>query len=738
MEQKYGKYEVVRKIGQGGFGVVYEGRDPFIKRRVAIKTCSAEDEDMRRRFFREAEIVGTLQHRHIVTVFDLGQQDGVPYLVQEYLTGEDLAHKIKRRDLIDDYTKLSYLVQVAEGLEYAHAQGVVHRDIKPANIRILEDGSVKIMDFGIAKLASAETQLTHTGMAMGTAGYLPPEQIRGEKVDLRADIFSYGVMSYELLAGQRPFVADNMSAVLFQIIGQEPAPLSSLWPQCPPALERLVRKSLAKNPSERYASFTPLLADLRPLREQVRGHAAPVAPAPEMATQVILSAQTAVELETLRGLEKRLREAVEKGDLTAAELELTLAKKRHGDSATFSQVMDPLMARIAEIRKAWEEDRQRSERLAGLVERARTLRAEQNLGEARLALTAALDLDPENQEVQSLLRTVDEAIEKKQYEARETEGARGAATKVEGLLREGQLERAEEALAEALHRHGGREPLPAVQKLVQQAKVARRDAAVKDRLGRAQAQEQAQRPAEAQEILREALQLHPENQEIKKFLARVTAAVQKQADEERRGRNAAAALARAEERQAAREATVKVPTSPPPAVHHAPHPGSRPAVPTQSASWLGLWAGVGALVAVLVAAGGYWALKGRGGTPAPEPTPTAQISAEPTALPTSAPTPVTTPLPVAPGSGGLTLDALPWAEVVEIVDPSGKQWPLPANRFTPLFLTLPVGEYSVTLKNPGAGPAVTRKALVKAAATESLLVELRRVNAEDYLRRVGF
>ncbi len=431
--QKIGKYEVVRKIGQGGFGVVFEGRDPFIKRRVAIKTCSTEDEEIRKRFFREAEIAGNLQHRHVVTVFDLGVQDGVPYLVQEYLPGEDLAHKIKRRDPLDDYTKLSYLVQVAEGLEYAHAQGVVHRDIKPANIRILEDDSVKIMDFGIAKLASAETQLTHTGMAMGTAGYLPPEQIRGEKVDLRADIFSYGVMSYELLAGQRPFVADNMSAVLFQIIGQEPAPLSSVWPQCPPALERLVKKSLAKNPAERYASFTPLLADLRPIREQVKGNASPVAPTPETATQVISTAQTAVELETLRSLEKRLRDAVEKGDLTAAELELTLARKRHRDSATFSQVMDPLMARIAEIRKAWEEDRQRSERLSGLVERARALRAEKSLDEARIALTAALDLDPNNEEVQSLLRTVDEAIEKKQYEEREREGARAAGAEVERL-----------------------------------------------------------------------------------------------------------------------------------------------------------------------------------------------------------------------------------------------------------------------------------------------------------------
>jgi eukaryotic-like serine/threonine-protein kinase len=777
--QKIGKYEVVRKIGQGGFGVVFEGRDPFIKRRVAIKTCSAEDEEIRKRFFREAEIAGNLQHRHIVTVFDLGVQDGVPYLVQEYLPGEDLSHKIKRRDPLSDFTKLSYLIQVAEGLEYAHAQGVVHRDIKPANIRILEDDSVKIMDFGIAKLASAETQLTHTGMAMGTAGYLPPEQIRGEKVDLRADIFSYGVMSYELLAGQRPFVADNMSAVLFQIIGQEPAPLSSIWPQCPPALERLVKKSLAKLPSERYSSFTPLLADLRPLREQVRGHAAPVAPAADLPTGVISNAQTAVELETLRSLEKRLRDEVEKGDLTAAELELTLARKRHGDSPTFSQVMDPLMARIAEIRKAWEEERQRSERLSGLVERARTLREQQSLDEARIALTAALDLDPKNQEVQALLRAVDEAIEKKQYEGREKEGARAAATQVEQYLREGQLERAEEALAEAFHRHGEREPLPAARKLVQQKKVERRDAAVKDRLARAQALEQAAQPAEAQELLREALQLHPENQEVKKFLARVTAAVQKQMDAERKGRSVAAAVAAIEEliraadlrgastllsrqerelgvepfralrqrlkeeERLAREMTVKVKV--PPIVEAAPHAPtspqplvSRPAAPKAGSS-LGLWAGVGGLAALLVVGGGaYLALKGRASAPGPEPSPPALTPSapSPTTPPTTLATSSTTPQPppVAAGSGVLTVDALPWAEVIEIADASGKKMPLGAARFTPLSLTLPAGEYSVTLKNP-SGPSVTRKARVP--MSEPLLVPFHPVDAEEYLRKVG-
>jgi serine/threonine protein kinase len=658
------------------------GSGSFHQTKGRDQTCSTEDEEIRKRFFREAEIAGNLQHRHVVTVFDLGVQDGVPYLVQEYLPGEDLAHKIKRRDPLDDFTKLSYLVQVAEGLEYAHAQGVVHRDIKPANIRILDDDSVKIMDFGIAKLASAETQLTHTGMAMGTAGYLPPEQIRGEKVDLRADIFSYGVMSYELLGGRRPFMADNMSAVLFQIIGQEPAPLSSVWPQCPPALENLVKKKPGQESGRALLELHPPPRRPSPLREQVRGRAAPVARSSDTPTQVISNAQTAVELETLRSLEKRLRDAVEKGDLTAAELELTLARKRHRDSATFSEVMDPLMARIAEIRKAWEDERQRSERLSGLVERARSLREQQSFDEARIALTAALDLDPRNQEVQALLRAVDEAIEKKQYEERETEGARVAGAQVEQHLREGQLERAEEVLAEGIHRHGERDPLPAVRRLIQQKKVERRDAAVKDRLARAQGFEQAGQPAEAQELLREALQLHPENQEVKKFLARVTAALQKQAADERKSRNTGAAIAAVEERigvgdlraastllsryerelgsepfralrqrlkdeeRQAREMTVKVPVSPPTAVRTRFTSSVRVGTPPGNQSRLVVrpLGAVGGLAAVLVVGGGAYVALKRDQAKAPEPLPTVSASAS-----------TSTPVPAAPGRQRLQL-----------------------------------------------------------------------------------
>jgi serine/threonine protein kinase len=261
MEQ-IGKYAIVGQIGTGGFGVVYEGRDPFLKRRVAIKTCSSEESDIRDRFFREAEIAGNLQHRNIVTVHDFGVQDGVPYLVQEYLTGEDLDRVVARREPLTPAQRVDILVQAAHGLAYAHARGVIHRDIKPANIRLTAEGIVRIMDFGIAKLSNVASHLTRTGMTLGTAAYLPPEQIRGTAVDHRADVFSFGVTAYELLTYHRPFAGKTISALFWELLQREPEPPSHHWPLCPPALEAIVLRCLAKDPNQRYSGFDELIPHL--------------------------------------------------------------------------------------------------------------------------------------------------------------------------------------------------------------------------------------------------------------------------------------------------------------------------------------------------------------------------------------------------------------------------------------------------------------------------------------------
>ena len=202
--KRIGKYEISAQIAEGGFGVIFKGWDPYIKRPVAVKMCASPDKEVRQRFQQEAQFVGNLVHRNITLVFDFGVEGDIPYIVQEFLTGYDVDELVNAGVLTDPKTVASILLQVCEGLEFAHTRGIVHRDIKPSNIRVLEDGTVKIMDFGIAKSLEGSSNLTQTGIALGTAGYLAPEQIQGGTVDPRTDIFAFGVVAYEHIEHLKP------------------------------------------------------------------------------------------------------------------------------------------------------------------------------------------------------------------------------------------------------------------------------------------------------------------------------------------------------------------------------------------------------------------------------------------------------------------------------------------------------------------------------------------------------
>src|SRR5690606_22779561 len=191
-----------------------------------------------------------------------GFEAGTPYLVQEFLSGEDLDRKIKRNEFVPLPEKILWLVQIARGLEFAHARGIVHRDIKPANIRILDDGTAKILDFGIAKLAHQTSHLTQAGIALGTAAYLAPEQIRGQAVDMRTDVFSFGVLAYELLAFQRPFRAAEISALFYKTLHEDPEPLAPRVADLPIELERVIRKCLEKDPARRFSPTGELVRAL--------------------------------------------------------------------------------------------------------------------------------------------------------------------------------------------------------------------------------------------------------------------------------------------------------------------------------------------------------------------------------------------------------------------------------------------------------------------------------------------
>jgi serine/threonine protein kinase len=264
--QKIGRFEILSTLGQGAMGVVYRATDPLLERTVAIKTISlelsrGEFEEFEQRFYREASSAGRLNHPNIVTIHDVGNNDDTAYMAMEFLEGEEL------RDILDAGGPLapervaSIASQVADGLAFAHEHGVVHRDIKPSNIMILNNGVVKITDFGIALIPSSSR--TMAGMTLGSPKYMSPEQVVGQDVDGRSDIFSLGVVLYEMLTGKPPFSGDNISAIMFRILNEMPTAPGTLKPELPEAFNYIIAKALAKHPDERYQSAGEMAEDLR-------------------------------------------------------------------------------------------------------------------------------------------------------------------------------------------------------------------------------------------------------------------------------------------------------------------------------------------------------------------------------------------------------------------------------------------------------------------------------------------
>ena len=267
---RLGKYEIVGKIGQGAMGEVYRAHDAILNRDVAVKTMSAaigSDDELRKRFHREAQSAARLNHPNIITVYDFGEEGGKIYMAMELLEGRDLKDVIGRHTPLTLDQKVQLMEQITEGLAFAHAKDVVHRDLKPANIHIQPNGQVKIMDFGLAKLASSD--MTRAGMIMGTPNYMSPEQVRGEKADARSDVFSLGAVFYELLANRKPFEADSLHAVLFQVMQNEPEPLLNLVPDVPPMLAQVVERAMAKDSTQRFRDAGELRDAMRQVRSQM-------------------------------------------------------------------------------------------------------------------------------------------------------------------------------------------------------------------------------------------------------------------------------------------------------------------------------------------------------------------------------------------------------------------------------------------------------------------------------------
>jgi serine/threonine-protein kinase len=264
-----GRYRIDRQLGRGAMGAVYLGHDPKIGRQVAIKTMALSQEfdgaeltEARARFFREAETAGRLQHRDIVTIFDAGEDQELAYIAMEYLKGHDLQRYTSGASLLPVPTVLRIVSRVADALAYAHSQGVVHRDIKPANVMVdPDDDSVKVTDFGIARIT--DSSRTRTGMVLGTPSFMSPEQMAGRRVDGRSDLYSLGVMLFQLLVGRLPHAADSMAKLMYQI-ANDPAPdIRTLRPDLPETLANVVALALEKRPEVRYGDGRQFAADLR-------------------------------------------------------------------------------------------------------------------------------------------------------------------------------------------------------------------------------------------------------------------------------------------------------------------------------------------------------------------------------------------------------------------------------------------------------------------------------------------
>jgi len=269
--KKFGRYEIVGELGRGAMGVVYKARDPQIGRMVAVKTVllrgqePEEEEEFRKRFLGEAQAAGRLQHPGIVAIYDVGEdsENHDPYLVLEFVNGESLNRVLAREKKLPLPRALQLAQEIAEALDYAHAQGVVHRDIKPANILLNEEGRAKIADLGIAQLNLAH--FTLPGRVLGTPAYMAPEQLSGEGCDGRSDIFSLGVILYAMVTGHSPFHGNSATTVCFKVVNRDPMPASALDMDLPPALDAVIAKAMAKDPAKRYQRGSEFAEDVRRL-----------------------------------------------------------------------------------------------------------------------------------------------------------------------------------------------------------------------------------------------------------------------------------------------------------------------------------------------------------------------------------------------------------------------------------------------------------------------------------------
>lgn len=375
MISRIGKYAIEAELGRGGFGRVYRAHDPDMHRQVAIKVLTESDPELVRRFEFEIDTTASLQHKNIVILYERGQEAGVPYLVMEFVEGRTLEQTIRENSALPLIEKVRIMTQVAEGLAYAHSRGVIHRDVKPGNIMIRPDGSVKVMDFGIARQTSRDTlHLTREGFLIGTIPYMAPEQFEaGAKADQQTDIFSYGDVYYEFLTGKHPFsIANDIPATIARIRAIEPESISRVFADCPESLELIVHRALAKEREIRYSTMAELLLDSEGVIADLRHEQA----------EAILH---------------RIRPLIDAGDFENAEHELIRVAE-----------LEPGNREARELRKAIGREREQravARKITELLDRGEQQIRTRRFNEAVETLEGALRMDSGNQSVIVTLET---------------------------------------------------------------------------------------------------------------------------------------------------------------------------------------------------------------------------------------------------------------------------------------------------------------------------------------------
>lgn len=482
VKKKIGKYEITGILGRGGMGVVYRAEDRRIGRLVAIKTLTegfTGQPEMLERFYREAQ-AGILQHPNIVIVYDLGDEEGVPFIVMEYVDGEPLDKLISSGKQLHLVDKLSIIEQVCAALGYAHQRGVIHRDIKPANVIVQPDGQAKLVDFGIARVQSSknESGLTRTGNVIGTVHYIAPERLKGQPFDGRSDIFSTGIMLYLLLAGQLPFTGEDLT-VLQKLVNEPAPPLRTFLANYPPALDGILDRALAKDPAQRYSTAEEFAADLHGLAEQLK------------------KGQVAELFDDA----ERLTSEEQFGRAREVLLQLVRIDSQHTGARQLLGIVQQNLARL-----------QLAEQVKQLVAEAQEALVSMRFPEAIGSLDQAIKLDPENAEVKSLLGEA-----RKQKER--ADKVAGLMTQADGLRERGDWTGAINLVEKALQLDEHNTGIRSIHaELTRQAKLAAQQQQIRELLDKARQEYTSRRFTQAIEILREVGKIDPSIPELNKLL----------------------------------------------------------------------------------------------------------------------------------------------------------------------------------------------------------------------------